>query len=183
MNYQFFECTIEPQNIQKEKVLYTIFKILKFIFFILTCVFLMLAFAFANYFFIITLLSLFFSILLLKIQRKYYTFYDYVVVDNEVRFNKIYNNLVRRFITSVEFKNIVKIESFSKSNLSKYNKSEYKRFYAISKQYKKDKLILVINDKNVNKIIIIAKNKNFNLVLKKKVSPKITAGILDNNEE
>lgn len=174
MNSSLFECSIEPQNIKKDKILYTIFNVLKYVFIVISCFFGLLALFLANTFWIFTIISVLITLCFLKLQYNYYTFYDYSIISNEIRFSKVINNKNRRFLFSTETSYIEKIGYYDKNLLNSLKKqNKIKRIYLVPKNFNGEKIYILVN-KNSQKYFLIASNNNsFTSLLLKKVNTKI----------
>ena len=127
----YFEVSIAPSNIEKQRVLYLTFKTIKIVNVIFFAVAFFIAFFFSNFFWFITIMELGIILLSRFLQRKFYCFYDYTFINGSVRTNRVINNK-----KSVPFANFECSKIISAGNLNsgfftknKYNK-EFKVYVA-----------------------------------------------------
>ena len=173
-NNSLFECTIPPRNLETERTISIIFKIIKIIFIFMAIITGIYAFYFSNFMWLVTLFLILLAFLAGSFQGKFYNFYDYTFCDDEIRLTRVVNNKWRRFITSFKIKDIEKVGFVSSNNYQKLiENNAYKKVYGKSKFLEVNNLYFAVNANNEKKIIVMAFNKKFLSGVFQKLSSKV----------
>ncbi len=173
-NSSLYECSIAPKNEKKERILYLISKTVKIICLVLSAIIGILAFNFSTPLFILCAIFLINAIVWGVLQSKVYAFYDYILVDDEIRLIKVINNKRRKVIVRFIDKNILKAGFVSSSEFeSLYENSEIKKVYAKSKILNENDFYFYINNNGEDKLVILTYNQQFLYFVLKKTSRKI----------
>ncbi len=156
-----FECTIAPENQKKQHTLYMIFNVIKIIFLVLTVFYLIMAFAIDVLLFVTFFICLLISILFTFIQYLFYNFYDYTVVEDEIRISKLINNKLRRGVISFTTSKILKIGFVGGSEFQNLNTNNIHTIYAKNKNLKEVDVYFLITHNGEKKVVIFKFNGKF----------------------
>ena len=173
-----YEVSIKPEFEKKEKFYYIFFKTLRLTTIVLAVLCFILAFWLDNRFWIILLILIFFAIILHLLQIKFYNFYDYTLVSDNLSITQVINNVKIRPLISFDFKNIVKIGTINGENYLKLKSNkEIKVIDTLgSNIYNVDYYVLV--NKNGKEFLVLLK---FDKVIMSSIVKSLTANVLDDD--
>ena len=156
-----FECTTPPKNENRERVLYKTFNILKYIFIAFAIISAIIAFSIIATYLIFTLINLVLIVICLIIQYRFYNFYDYTVVENEIRVSKLINNKLRKGVIKFTTSKIIKIGFVGGEEFQKYNDGNLKIVKAKGGYLEEIDIYFLINYNGENKLVIFKFNQKF----------------------
>ncbi len=173
-NSSLFECSIAPKNEKIERNLYLISKTIKIISLVCGIIIGVLAFYFSTPLFVLCAIFLINAIIWGVLQSNVYAFYDYILVDDEIRFVKVINNKKRKVIIKFIDKDIIKAGFVSSADFEKlFTNKSIKKAYAKSKLLNENDFYFHINNDTENKLVILTYNQQFLYYVLKKTSKKI----------
>ncbi len=183
-NSSLYECSIAPKNEKKEYNLYIILKIVKIICLLGGFATAFLAFYLYTPIFIVSAIFFINAIVWGILQTKVYAFYDYIIVDDEIRFVKVINNKRRKILIKFLDKNILKAGFVSSAEFENlYANKDIKKLYAKSKLINSGDFYFYINHNGENKLVILTYNQQFLYYVLKKTTKKILDSEFTKNYE